>query len=335
MKVQAHYGFVLAALLAFWPQPSRAVDETAADLVAQGEISLSLMTDTLNKKYPKERETFWNVSGIAYHDFSAASHTDVIIGLSGYKDVGKNYNNGKQLVEDAGAGFAYFHLEKDSWKLKQVELVEGKKYEGFEGADLMESGSDQLVVYTSDGNKQIALVYSIRGGVFKKMADIVGYGLGPRVTQEGGQTLMVDFQRALVNPCDECGVYYGRPYRWTGGKFVEADDDFLNRVQAYDPFHSTAEEAAQSLAFFEGYLAAHPSDFCATANCYDLSNRLGLKDKVEKYLKMLAELGPDSLQCKYCDEWLENKNKATQQDYLDKVLGKKKSKKPNMDLNFF
>jgi len=320
---------LLAASLVFWPRPSQAVDETAAELVAEGRINLSHMIDTLNRKYPQYREAFFNVSGIAYHDFSGSPQTDVIIGLSGYKDVGKSYNNGKQLVEDAGAAFAYFHLEKDEWKLKQVELVEGKKYEGFEGADLVGTGKDQLVIYTSTGNRQMASLYEIgKGGAFDKVTLIAGLGLGPRVAQESGKPLMVDFQRALVNTCDECGVYYGRPYHWNGKQFLEASDDFLDHVLAYDPFHSPAEEAAQALSFFEDYLSAHAGDFCATANCYDLSNRLGLKDKTEKYKQMLARLGENSLQCKYCDEWLENKNKATQEEYLNQVLGRKKRKSP-------
>src|ERR1035441_5370549 len=210
----------LAVLGLLAPRPAGAVDDTAANLVAEGKISLSQLTDTLNRKYPRGRETFWNVSGIAYHDFSRISQSDVIVGLSGYRDKGLVYNNDKQLVEDAGAGFAYFHLEKDDWKLRQVELVEGKKYEGFEGAGLMGSGNDQLVVYTSDGPEQIAAIYGIgKNGNFGKIAVITGDGLGPRVAQESGKPLMVDFQPALINNREDRGIFFGRPYSWDGAEF--------------------------------------------------------------------------------------------------------------------
>jgi hypothetical protein len=306
---------------------SRAVDDTAANLIPEGKISLTKIIDTLNKKFPKERENFWNVSGIAYHDFSGVSQTDVIVGLAGYRDRGMTYNSGKQLVEDAGAGFAYFHLGKEEWELVQVELVEGKKYIGFEGADLTGSGQDQLVVYSSTDEKQIATVYALpEKGTFKKIATIAGYGMGPRVAQEGGKPMMVDFQRALVNRCEDCGIYYGRAYDWDGHGFTEQKDEFLDQVQAYDPFKSTEAETSQSLAFFENYLSAHPTDFCAMANCFDLSNRLGLKDKMEDYHKRLVQLRDDSLGCRYCDEWLMNKNRAMKEEYLDMISGKKATK---------
>ncbi len=324
MKVKAGFYPILAALLALWPRPSDAVDDSAANLVAEGGINLTQMTDALNRKYPKEKEAFWNVSGIAYHDFSGAPQSDVIVGLSGYRDKGMVYNNEKQLVEDAGAGFAYFHLEKDEWKLRQVELVEGKRYEGFEGANLMGSGGDQLVIYTSDGKKQIAAVYGIgKNRNFAKIAVITGYGLGPRVASESGKPLMVDFQPALINNQDDWAIYFGRAYPWDGKKFVKQNDDFLDHVQAFDPFHSTPDETTQELAFFEGYLSTHPDDFCTLANCYELSSRMGLKEKADGYRKKLAH-GDSSIDCKYCDEWLMDKNKAGQEVYLDEILGKKK-----------
>ncbi len=302
------------------------VDDSAANLIPQGKISLSNLTDTLNRKYPKDKENFWNVSGIAYHDFSGAPDQDVVIGLSGYRDKGLIYNNNKQLVEDAGAGFGYFHLEDGIWKLRQVELVEGKKYEGFEGADLTGSGKDQLVVYSSDGVTEIACVYAVqKNGNFKRIATIAGYGMGPRVSQESGKPLIVDFQRALINRQADCPVYYGRPYRWDGINFVEAKDDFLDLVQSYDPFHSTEAESISDLAFFEGYLSDHPNDFCAAANCFDLSTRLNLKDKMEKYRKQLIKLASGSPDCRYCDDWLMGKNRVYQKQYLDMILqGSKK-----------
>ncbi len=300
---------------------SYAVDDTAANLIPEGKISLSDLTDTLNRKYPKEKKNFWNVSGIAYHDFSGISGSDVIVGLSGYRDKGIVYNNNKQLVEDAGAGFGYFHLENGIWKLRQVELVEGKRYEGFEGADLTSSGKDQLVVYSAEGVTEIACVYTVQSnGNFKRIATIEGYGMGPRVSQESGKPLMVDFQRALINHCDDCQVYYGRPYRWDGSKFTEDKNDFLDRVQSYDPFHSTGAESSNDLKFFESYLASHPNDFCAIANCLDLSTRLNFSDKVEQYRNRLIQLGSDSVECHYCDDWLMGKNRVYQKQYLEKIL---------------
>jgi hypothetical protein len=324
MKIRSA-AVALLSLLFLPAVPSFAVDNTASNLVAEGRISLSAITDTLKKKYPKDKEVFWNVSGNAFHDFSAVTQTDIIVGMSGYLDRGVVYNNNKQLVDDAGSAFAYFHLEGDDWKMKQVEEAEGKKYEGFEGADLTGAGKDQLVLYTSTDTLQMASVYAIdKNGTFKKIATIKGTGLGPRVEQEDGKTLIVDFQRALVNRCGDCEVYHGRAYQWDGKNFVEQPDDFLDHVQAYDPFHSTDAETAQTLAFFEGYLAANPDDFSAAANCYDLSDRLGLKDKMAQYRKQLIKIGTDSVKCKYCDEWLLGKNRAYKEQYLEQVLGQKK-----------
>lgn len=327
MKLDFRLWAILPFLLA--PGPAGAVDDSAANLVAEGRISLSRMIDTLNRKYPKGREFFWNVSGIAYHDFSGAPQGDVIVGLSGYRDVGRKYNNDRQLVEDAGAGFAYFRSEKGEWKLSQVEVVEGKRYEGFEGADLLGSGKDQLVVYSGTGEREWATVYAVRkNGSFEKVATVAGQELGPRVAREPGKPRLVDYQRALVNRCDDCGIYYGRPYDWDGRAFVEQSDDFLDHVRAYDPFHSTEAETSLSLAYFESYLSGHPADFCALANCYDLSNRLGLAEKADAYRRRLARWAGGSVDCKYCDEWTAEKNKANAQQYLEQVTGKKDRKKP-------
>jgi hypothetical protein len=325
MKMRFAVTVALLSPLFFPAAPSFAVDNTAANLVAEGRISLTKITDGLKQKYPKYKEVFWNVSGNAFHNFSGTDQTDVIVGLSGYRDKGVIYNNDKQLVEDAGAAFGYFHLEGDDWRLKQVEKVEGQKYEGFEGADLTGSGKDQLVLYTSTGVTQMATVYAIDNkGIFKKVTTIKGNGLGPRVEEEDGKPLVVDFQRALVNRCDDCDVYHGRPYLWNGKNFVEQPDDFLDHVQSYDPVHAPDAEAAQYLQFFEGYQAAHPDNFSAAANCYDLSNRLGLKDKMEQYKKQLLKIGTETAHCKYCDEWLMGKNKVFKEQYLEQVLGKKK-----------
>jgi hypothetical protein len=272
-----------------------AVDDTAANLIPEGKISLSKIIDTLNQKYPQGPGKFLERVGHRLSRLFRGPQADVIVGLAGYRDRGMTYNSGKQLVEDAGAGFAYFHLEKDQWELAQVEIVEGKKYIGFEGADLTGSGRDQLVVYSSTGEKQMATVFAVPDrGAFKKIAMIAGYGMGPRVSQESGKLLMVDFQRALVNHCDDCGIYYGRAYDWDGKGFVEQKDEFLDQVQAYDPFKSTQAETSQALAFFANYLSTHPQDFCAMAIVLTLSNRLDLKDKVEDYRKRLVQLGDDS-----------------------------------------
>ena len=162
------------------------MDETASDLVAFGEINLTQMTDTLNQKYPATRKAFWNVSGIAYHDFTGESKTDVLIGLSGYQDKGLVYNGEKQLVEDTGSGFAYFHKVQEKWKLIQVELVEGKHYVGFEGAGLMGGDQDQLVVYSAAGVTQIANIYNLQAdGQFHAVTRIASTGMGARDPDAG------------------------------------------------------------------------------------------------------------------------------------------------------
>jgi hypothetical protein len=288
--------------LALSPRLSFAVDEGASNLVAFGEINLTQMTDTLNQKYPATRKGFWNVSGIAYHDFTGGEKTDVLIGLSGYQDKGLVYNGEKQLVEDTGAGFAYYHKVKDSWKLSQVEVVEGKHYIGFEGADLTGEGKDQLVVYASTGVTQIANIYTLgEDGQFHPVTRIASAGMGPRVSNQEGKALMVDYERALINPCDDCGVFYGRPYQWDGKKFVAGKDEYLDQVEGYDPSHATDSQAAKALAFFENYSNAHPDDFSALANCYDLSQRLETQKEAALYRSKLKDMRDRTSACPYCD----------------------------------
>ncbi len=304
---------------------ARAVDEAASNLVAFGEINLTQMTDTLNRKYPATRKGFFNVSGIAYHNFTGGDKDDVMIGLSGYQDKGLVYNGAKQLVEDSGAGFAYYHKVKDEWKLVQVELVEGKHYIGFEGADLTGEGKDQLLVYTSQGATQIANIYTLgTDGVFHPVTRIASNGMGPRVSVQEGKALLVDYQSALVNPCDDCAIFYGRPYQWNGNKFVGGTDEYLDLVQGYDALHATDSECAKDLAFFENYLKAHPDNFGALANCYDLSQRLELQKDSSQYKKQLEDWGDKPSACPFCDEWLQGRNKVYQQQYLDRMKGKPK-----------
>ena len=302
-----------------------AVDETASNLIAFGEINLTQMTETLNQKYPATRKAFWNVTGIAYHDFTGAEKTDVVIGLSGYQDKGMVYNNEKQLVEDTGAGFAYFHKDKDAWKLLQVELVEGKHYVGFEGADLAGDGKEQLVVYSSQGVTQVANIYALGSDhLFHSVTRISSNGMGPRVSRLRGKILIVDYQRALINSCEDCEIYFGRPYQWDGKKFIEGKDEYLDQVRAYDPVRSTEGQCAKVLAYFENYLNGHPDDFAVLANCYDLSVRLGLVQEAASFKKQLENWGDRNPDCPYCDEWLQARNKTYQQQYLDQLEGKPK-----------
>ncbi len=328
MKKKAFFiiSFIGAFLLPAFP--AFAVDDTASNLISYGQIRLGDINDLINKKYPGKKENFWNVSGIAYHNFSDAPKTDVIIGVAGYRDNGVIYNLGRQMVEDAGAGFAYFHKVKDDWKLIQVELVDGKKYEGFEGSDLTAQGRDQLVVYSSSGITQIANIYIFNnGGSFKKAASIQGFGMGPRVAGESGKHLMVDYQRAMINNEEGFRIYYGRPFRWNGHGFMVAKDEFLDRVQSFDPVHSTNGESLKALEFFEKYLSGHPKDFCAIADCYDLSRRLGLPEKRDQYRKQLAQMKEEPVVCDLCDEWLNDKNHNAQQQYLEWLMGKGRTKK--------
>ena len=248
-----------------------------------------------------------------------------MIGLSGYQDKGLVYNGEKQLVEDTGAGFAYFHKTGDAWKLLQVQLVEGKHYVGFEGADLTGEGKDQLVLYSSEGATQIASILSLGpDGVFHPLTRIASNGMGPRVSTQDGKPLMVDYERALINPCEDCAIYYGRPYLWDGKKFTEGQEEYLDQVRNYDPVHTPDAQCAKVLAYFENYLKAHTDSFGAMANCYDLSLRLGLQKEAEEFKQQLENWGDQSSVCPYCDEWLEGRNKVYQDNYLDQMEGKPK-----------
>jgi len=311
--------------------PVYAIDESAADLVARGQLHLADITDAINKKYSGQKENYWDISSIAYHDFTGVPEVDVVVGLEGYRDKGGIYNDGKQVVEDAGAGFGYFHKEKDNWKLKQVELVRGKKYDGFEGADLIGLGKDQLVVYSSEDRDKIATVFMMNmSHVLKKVEEIVGKDYGPRVAQDNGKSLMVNFSRALVKDCDACQIYEGLAYHWENHKFVPENNDFLDAVEKYsDPgLDNTVKQAA--LTWFENYLSAHPKDFCALADCYELSLSLDLTEEAADFKKKLIQLGMKSdLNLKYCDQWLSDKNRAFQQQYLSELEGKAK----NLDNN--
>jgi len=303
-----------------------AVDESASDLVARGRLRLMEISDAINKKYKGQKEKFWDISSIAYHDFTGVPEVDVVVGLSGYQDKGGVYNDGKQVVEDAGAGFAYFHKEKDNWVLKQVELVRGSKYDGFEGADLMGLGKDQLVVYSSEGSEKIATIFMMpMNHVLKQVAEVKGKDFGPRVTQNGSHVLLVDFRRALVKNCDDCQVYYGEPYLWKDHHFISAPSDYLTAVEKCIEAGDDKAALQKSLAWFRDYLTNHPNDFGALANSYDLSNELGMDDQAALFKKKLLKLGTDSeLNLSYCDSWLSDKNKAFQQQYLDTLQGRSK-----------
>jgi len=306
--------------------PVYAVDESAADLVARGRLHLSDITDAINKKYHGQKENYWDIASIAYHDFTGVPEVDVVVGLEGYHDKGGNYNDGKQVVEDSGAGFAYFHKDKDEWKLKQVELVQGKKYDGFEGADLIGLAKDQLVVYSSTDNEKIATVFMVPlNHVLKQIAVMEGKDFGPRVAQNENKFLMVNFRRALISNCDNCQIYYGCAYHWKDHQFVPEADDFLEAVEKYSNVNLNDADRQRGLTWFENYLTVHPNDFCALANGYELSQKLNLADKAADYKTKLSRLGIKSeLNLKYCDQWLSDKNRAFQQQYLEDLDSKKK-----------
>ncbi len=300
-----------------------AVDETASILIAYGQIRLGEINARIDQEYPRKKGVFWNISGDAYHDFTRAPRSDVIIGLAGYIDTGVVYNNGRQMVKDAGSGFAYFHKVKDDWKLIQVEMAEGKKYKGFEGADLFNQGVDQLVVYSSSATTQFADIYQFHNnGHFEKKASIKGFAMGPRVFVSSGRPILVDYQRATIN--QDFPIYYGRPFKWNGSGFVRAKDGYLDRVQFYDPLHSTDAESSKELAFFEDFLSRHPTDFCALANCYDLCRRLGILAKTEQYRKELAVTKEDPAVFEYCGRWLTGRNQSSRKQYLEWISGKGK-----------
>lgn len=304
-----------------------AVDESAADLVARGRLHLSDITDAINKKYRGESEKFWDISSIAYHDFTGVPDVDVIVGLEGYQDNGKIYNEGKQVVEDAGAGFAYFHKDKDEWKLQQVELVKGVKYDGFEGADLIGLGKDQLVVYSSKGHEKFATVFMMpMDHVLKQVAIISGKDFGPRVAKIGGQTLLVDFRRALIKDCEDCQIFFGEAYDWKDHRFNPKHDPFLQAVDRYSANGLDNATKQKGLAWFEDYLSSHPKSFCALANCYELSRQLNIADKEADYKKRILALGDDGqLDLRYCDSWLSDRNRALQDQYLEELSGKRNS----------
>jgi hypothetical protein len=303
-----------------------AVDESASDLVARGRLHLSDITDAINKKYRGQKENYWDIASIAYHDFTGVPQVDVVVGLEGYHDKGSVYNDGKQVVEDAGAGFAYFHKEKDEWKLKQVELVKGKKYDGFEGADLIGLAKDQLVVYSSTGNEKIATVFMVpTDHVLKQIAVMEGKDFGPRVAQDQNKYLMVDFRRALVKDEGDYQIYYGHAYFWKAHKFTAEENNFLDQVDQYAKADLDEAARQKGLSWFENYLNDHPKDFCALANCYELSQQLNLMDKAADYKSKLLKLGMKAeLNLKYCDQWLSDRNHTFQQQYLEDLAGKLK-----------
>jgi len=309
MRLKLAVMLLAVSVLSSFAIPLYAVDESAADLVARGRLRLADLTDAINKKYPGQKENYWDIANIAYHDFTGVPEVDVVVGVAGYHDKGNIYNDGKQVVEDAGAGFGYFHKEKDNWVLKQVELVRGKKYDGFEGADLIGLEKDQLVIYSSTDKEKIATVFMVPlNHVLKPIAEIVGKDFGPRVAQDGKKYLMVDFRRALVKDVDGAQIYYGHAYRWKDHKFTPEDNDFLEAVEKYSDAKLIDADKQKGLAWFEDYLTAHPKDFCALANCYDLSLALNLDDKAADYKKKLIQLGMKAeLNTKYCDQWLSDK----------------------------
>ncbi len=307
--------------------PAFATDETACMLIAMGQIRLGDINDRIAKKYPSQKGTYWNIAGTAYHEFSKTPETDVIIGVSGYRDVGVVYNSERQMVEDAGSGFAYFHKVQGDWKLIQVELGGGKKYEGYEGADLTVAGRDQLVVYSSSGTTQIADIYAFKdspeAGSFKKLASFQGFGEGPRVTKESGKPILVDYQRAMIKSGDEFQIYYGRPIRWTGKEFTRDKDGFLDLVQTYDSVHPLHAQSPKDLAYFEDYYSSHPGDFCALSDCYSLSRRLGLADKMAQYRRELQRVKDKPVTCGHCDPWINGRNQVAQQLFLEWVFSNK------------
>ncbi len=327
MRSKTVLALLIFSLVCLQTQFAFAIDESAADLVARGRLHLSAITDAINQKYKGEREKFWDIASIAYHDFTGVPDVDVIVGLEGYQDRGGSYNDGKQVVEDAGAAFAYFHKEKDEWKLQQVEVVKGTKYDGFEGADIIGLGKDQLVVYSSQGHDKIATVYVVpMNHVLKQVAVITGKDFGPRVAKLKGQTLLVDFRRALVKDCEDCQIFFGEAYEWKDHHFTARNDSFLQAVEDYSANGLDNATKQKGLAWFENYLSDHPKSFCALANCYELSRQLNLADKTADYKKRVLDLGTDGeLDLKYCDSWLSDRDRAIQKQYLEELDGKLKT----------
>jgi hypothetical protein len=172
---------------------------------------------------------------------------------------------------------------------------------------------------------QIANVYTLgKEGLFHPVSRIASNGMGPRVSMQEGKPLLVNYVSAMVNPCEDCTVYYGRPYQWDGKKFVEGKDEYLDEVASYQGEHTSDDQAAKDLAFFENYLAKHPDDFGAMANCYNLSQRLELQKEAAQYKSKLENWGDRASACPYCDEWIQSRNKVYQQQYIDRMEGKPK-----------
>jgi hypothetical protein len=96
-------------------------------------------------------------------------------------------------------------------------------------------------------------------------------------------------------------------------------DEFLDLVQSYDPVHSLREGSAKDIIFFEDYAASHPKDFCALADCFSLSRRLGLKDKMAQYRQKLMEWKGKPLVTPYSEPWIDGKNQVAQQFFLEWV----------------
>ena len=318
-------GILLALILMLFPaERAVAVDETASMIIAMGQIRLGDIDDRIAKQYADKKGVYWNIVGSAYHDFSAEPRTDVIIGIAGYKDVGVIYNSERQMVEDAGSGFAYFHKSPKGWKLIQVDLATGKKYEGYQGADLTAQGGDQLVVYSASVTTKYADIYHFDGkGYFHKAATVHGFGEGLSVVEDAGKPLLVAYQRAMIKNGDEFQIYYGRPFRWNGREFQLDRDDFLDRVQSYDPVHSLRDESEKDLEFFENCLSGHPDNFCALADCYDLSRRLELNDKAAQYRARLIRNGKMTSAGPNTDPWIGGKNQVAWELSLEWVAARK------------
>ena len=163
--------------------------------------------------------------------------------------------------------------------------------------------------------------------VLKQIAVMEGKDFGPRIALSEKKYLMVDFRRALIKDCDNCQIYYGHAYRWKDHKFTPEDNDFLEAVSKYSDVKLNNADVQKGLTWFEDYLTAHPKDFCALANCYELSQRLNQTDKAADYKKKLTKLGMNAeLNLKYCDQWLSDKNQAFQKLYLDTLEGKQRAK---------
>jgi hypothetical protein len=45
-----------------------------------GRLRLADLTDAINKKYPGQKENYWDIASIAYHDFTGVPEVDVVVG---------------------------------------------------------------------------------------------------------------------------------------------------------------------------------------------------------------------------------------------------------------